>query len=340
MQIDRIHPQSDPAGFADWFAIWHLTDEERFPGEVSWDEQDVLAMAEPRVAGEHHLLLARTDAGHPVGAALVFFPLSDNRHSIGLDVRVHPDHRRLGVGRALVDAAASRAVADGRSTMNCVFDVPIASSESDPSGPFARAVGFVATHSGNRRQLRLPVEASRLEDLRRDVSEAPQAAAYRTLAFIGMWPEEFIEDECALERAMSTDQPQGDDQAEEEVWDAARVREMNDQLVAGGMVSLSTAAQHMASGRLVAYTRMVFSPRRPTEAWQWATIVLKEHRGHRLGLAVKLANLELLATELPTAQRVLTSNASVNAPMISVNDMMGFEVDAVGAFWQKTLATP
>jgi hypothetical protein len=65
--------------------------------------------------------------------------------------------------------------------------------------------------------------------------------------------------------------------------------------------------------------------------------VLDEHRGHRLGLAVKLANLDFLARELPTAHRVITSNAAVNAPMIAVNDLMGFEIDAIGAFWQKTL---
>jgi hypothetical protein len=78
--------------------------------------------------------------------------------------------------------------------------------------------------------------------------------------------------------------------------------------------------------------------RRPTEAWQWATIVLKEHRGHRLGLAVKLANLDFVVTEQPMVTRLLTSNASVNSPMIAVNDVMGFEIDAAGAFWQKTLA--
>ena len=34
---------------------------------------------------------------------------------------------------------------------------------------------------------------------------------------------------------------------------------------------------------------------------------------------------------------VVTGNASVNAPMIAVNDMMGFEVASEGNFWQKDL---
>jgi hypothetical protein len=33
----------------------------------------------------------------------------------------------------------------------------------------------------------------------------------------------------------------------------------------------------------------------------------------------------------------VTGNASENAPMIAVNEMLGFEVVAEGTFWQKEL---
>ena len=32
---------------------------------------------------------------------------------------------------------------------------------------------------------------------------------------------------------------------------------------------------------------------------------------------------------------IVTGNAAVNAPMIAVNEMMGFEVAGEGNFWQK-----
>ena len=35
---------------------------------------------------------------------------------------------------------------------------------------------------------------------------------------------------------------------------------------------------------------------------------------------------------------IVTGNAAVNAPMIAVNDMMGFEVASEGIFWQKHLS--
>lgn len=77
----------------------------------------------------------------------------------------------------------------------------------------------------------------------------------------------------------------------------------------------------------------------PHEAWQWATLVLREHRGHRLGLAVKLANLDYLATCVPEVRVVTTGNARENGQMIALNDMLGFEVVADGTFWQKERGT-
>ncbi len=69
-----------------------------------------------------------------------------------------------------------------------------------------------------------------------------------------------------------------------------------------------------------------------------ATVVHPLHRGHRLGLAVKLANLDFLAEQAPAVRLIVTGNAQTNAPMIAVNDMLGFEVAGVGMFWQKRLA--
>ena len=80
------------------------------------------------------------------------------------------------------------------------------------------------------------------------------------------------------------------------MWDARRIaRERRLELAARGVRKLAAVAQHVASGRLVAFTELLLSPDAPRQAWQLVTLVHPEHRGHRLGLAVKLANLEVLA---------------------------------------------
>jgi hypothetical protein len=104
-------------------------------------------------------------------------------------------------------------------------------------------------------------------------------------------------------------------------------------------VRLVAVAEHIESGRLVAFSELALPRDHPIEAWQWATLVLREHRGHRLGLAVKLANLDYLAATAPAVKLVITGNAQENAPMIAVNELLGFEVVATETFWQKSLAT-
>ena len=59
-------------------------------------------------------------------------------------------------------------------------------------------------------------------------------------------------------------------------------------------------------------------------AYQWGTLVRPDHRGHRLGLAVKVANVRLLQETQPQITTVVTFNADVNAPMVAVNERLGF----------------
>ena len=54
------------------------------------------------------------------------------------------------------------------------------------------------------------------------------------------------------------------------------------------------------------------------------TFVLPGHRGHSLGLAVKLANHRSLMAALPECELVRTSNADVNAHMNAVNETLGY----------------
>ena len=119
---------------------------------------------------------------------------------------------------------------------------------------------------------------------------------------------------------------------------AERLRESEDLLAAREAWKLCAVAEHVPSGRLVAFTELLLAHDAPDEAWQMATVVHPLHRGHRLGLAVKIANLDFLAEQAPAVRLIVTGNAQTNAPMIAVNDMLGFEVAGVGMFWQKHLA--
>jgi GNAT superfamily N-acetyltransferase len=57
---------------------------------------------------------------------------------------------------------------------------------------------------------------------------------------------------------------------------------------------------------------------------QFDTIVLPEHRGHRLGMLVKAANLLQVRRAAPTATSIVTWNAAENRHMLAVNEALGF----------------
>ena len=64
--------------------------------------------------------------------------------------------------------------------------------------------------------------------------------------------------------------------------------------------------------------------------------MLPEHRGHRLGLATKAANLLRLQRHRPDLREVRTYNAESNTHMVAVNDAMGFlPVERLGEFERR-----
>ena len=75
----------------------------------------------------------------------------------------------------------------------------------------------------------------------------------------------------------------------------------------------------------------------PESAWQHDTLVVREHRGHGLGFATKVANLWALQERHPAVRSINTWNAAENEHMIAVNDAMGFEVVAHSVYWRKQL---
>ena len=114
------------------------------------------------------------------------------------------------------------------------------------------------------------------------------------------------------------------------------VREREAVLERQGRTKYNTVALD-ADGVVVAYTDLATTVHEPGRAYQWGTLVRRDHRGHRLGVAVKVANLRLLERERPDVRRVTTYNAEVNAHMIGVNEAIGFVPVARLGDFQKRL---
>jgi len=340
MEVRLVDP-SDDNELVEWTAVLRASDEDLWPGLTGFTLPDVRAFARHRGRSKRFDLLGARDAhdGPILGVAMMEMPLRDNTRSAEVTVAVHPTQRRRGVGTAIVEAMSEHGRADGRLVLNSIVDVPLGRTADHASLSFAPKVGFEPMLSGNIRHLGVPMDASRMAELHDEIARGRDADGYRVRTFEAPWPADYLEDQCVLFQCMSTDEPHGDEGHEEEIWDAERVAENDELRVARGARFLIAVAQHIASRRLVACTELAIGAGSPGQAFQMLTVVHPAHRGHRLGLAIKLANLELLAERAPAVRIIVTGNASVNAPMIAVNEMMGFEVASEGNFWQKDLGS-
>jgi RimJ/RimL family protein N-acetyltransferase len=254
--------------------------------------------------------------GSVAGWYLLEVPDRDNRHLGILETFVDPARRRQGFGTALLRHAAERALADGR---RLLAGAAIRESSGES---FARSLGATAGLVEIRRRLDLAaVPAGLIAGLRASAQEA--AAGYTLISWTRPTPEEYLDQIVAIELAMA-DAPH-DPSWEEPAWDAERVRATDRRRGLQKLRSYAVAARHDATGDLAGVTHVEVPPDQPAWAYQGLTAVVRAHRGHRLGLLVKLAMMEWLAQAEPQARWISTGNAEANEHMIAINEALGYQ---------------
>lgn len=343
MRIEQVDPR-DERTFGAWFAVCDAALRAVRPGEVdhTWQDQRATALdgmpapdGTPPAVELQDLLLARDDGGRAVGAARLERPLTDNTAVGFFLLHVPPADRRRGTGTALLDEVTARCKDSGRSLLVTELDEAPADLGRSPGRAFLQQAGFDEVLVEVRRDLALPVEPARLDAVEAAAREHADGYVLRT--WRDRCPDDLVDDRAELGRHMSNDVPLGDLAWGEESWDADRVRAREHLVAQQERTVLGAGAVHEATGRMVAFTEVAVSRHLPERVHQWETFVLDAHRGHRLGTLVKTAVLRRIADELPQARTVITTNATTNAPMIAVNEALGFRPNGALTAWQRRL---
>ncbi len=273
------------------------------------------------------------DAGAIVGAGRLALPLIDNIRTAGVGVHVTPALRRRGIGSAILEQLESEARAAGRSILTADVSWPYDAGDDGTAVPgreFARHHGYALALGDVQSRLDLPVPAALLDEL------DPTPTGYALHSWTGPVPEEFVERWAALDAAIDTEAPTGDLDVESSTASVTGIREDEELFVRQGRASFGTLALS-DDGAAAAYTQLVVSGD-DGNAYQWGTLVDQAHRGHGLGMAVKVANLRMLQQHAPEAHCVYTYNAGVNAHMLAINVRLGFAPSERMGEFQKKLA--
>ena len=117
--------------------------------------------------------------------------------------------------------------------------------------------------------------------------------------------------------------PLGDLDLEDSEWSVERIRDAEQRQVATGR-HVHTALAVAPDGEVAGVSDVRVDDTDHEHAQVGITIVDPAHRGHRLGLALKLATHDLALATYPGLLTLDTSNAEVNTHMNAVNDALGY----------------
>jgi GNAT superfamily N-acetyltransferase len=322
VQIAEIDVHDDAQVEAFWSTAKEGDAYER-PYAVFWSlHAAMIAFRTPNSSFERHPFAA-TEDGQVIGTSQIMLPMLDNTHIAYLAPIVKPGYRRRGVGTALLEHGLEYVRSRGRDTVIIEVNPPM--TKSGPGGCAGHGLltrhGFSEASVDLHRVLDLPLAADQLDALEAEAEQ--HRDGYRIVQFGGTVPDDLMAGYCHLQEAFNSEAPLGELDIEPEVWDAARVREREDLYHRSGRHERASAAL-APDGAMVALTEMMTTAHQPEVGWQGGTLVLKEHRGHRLGLAVKVANLRAYQAEFPQVRTVHSWNAEENGPMVAINDQLGF----------------
>jgi GNAT superfamily N-acetyltransferase len=269
------------------------------------------------------------EADRIVAAATMLFPRRANRHLAYLWIDVHPAHQRQGIGSTLLRRAEERALAAGRRSLTGF------SLRDGVGAAFAAARGFEPGLDNAVRRLDLSgVDPTRWVEHRTEA--LAHAEDYELVRVLGPSDDALLAEVTPLFAAMN-DAPTGDLDVEPDAFDPSSIRAYERAMAKRDQTMYRVLARRRSDGCWAGHTIVLVDRHVPQWAGQEETSVLTEHRGHRLGLAMKADMLDWLAETEPQLEWIQTWNAETNRHMLAVNETLGFVLFARSIQHQKSL---
>jgi GNAT superfamily N-acetyltransferase len=327
----ELDPRDVDAGTADAIAEVHMAARRAEVPDPTPTTEPSVRLRKRYGWGEERpdwLTVAR-DAGHVVGVATLMFPSRSNRHLAYAWIDVHPDRQRRGIGSALLARAEDRTRAEGRRS---VTGFTLRGGSGDA---FAGARGFEPGLDNAMRRLDLTdSDPSRWLGLRAEALR--HAGDYELVRVLGPADDALSAELVPLYVAIN-DAPTGDLDIEPEAFDVASIRAYETAMAKREQTMYHVLARHRSDGTWAGHTLVLVDRHMPTWAAQEETAVVPEHRGHRLGLAMKADLIAWLTEAEPQVGWLQTWNAESNRHMLAVNQTLGFTLFARSLQHQKAL---
>ncbi len=275
---------------------------------------------------DDHTWVAQDADGTPVASAACWSSAAGDPRIMECDVYVRRDRRRERLGSKLLEQICDTTLEEGRTILvGSTFDAV-------PAGEaFARSVGARVARVNRTSELRLAgVDWAMVEEWIKRAAGTRWAT--RSISSTGRTPRRGVVTErasttsCRRRRGTnSTSATSPSPSTTSRSWTPRSWRPDG----SGGRSSSVTGTDAASAGR-----RSPSSPGSPRPCSQQNTGIDPEHRGLGLAKWCKAAMLQRIRLERAAVKRVRTGNAFSNAPMLAINDALGFEVISMRTEWQ------
>ena len=248
-------------------------------------------------------------------------PDYDNQKHIAFaDIFLLEEYRRRGYGTEILrDLVQNLQALEHITVVQC--DTNIADGEK-----FAEYFGgTIAIRARTNRLYLNDIDWAMVEDWYAETSEIAASNNVTMEHFEGLIGDDDIEAYAKFYTEVMNQQPLEDLEGAESTYTPDLLRQNEERMAKTGTLHVTKIARE-ADGTISGMTEFFYNPANPHKIEQGLTGVQENYRGRKLGKWLKAVMLLHLRDTYPDLQFINTTNANSNAPMLAINDKLGFKL--------------
>jgi len=245
------------------------------------------------------------------------------KHLVQFDIYLLEPYRRKGIGTRLLKQVYDFVIEHNKKLL-------VSGSDNEDGKAFLETIGAQVALSGVDSRLQLKNVDWKMIDSW--AKEGPKKSPESSLEIVQKIPEEILEEFCKVYTEVTNQQPLGELDVGALVFTPESYRSMEEMFEKMNRTWITIIAKE-SNGKISGLTEMRYNPERTTMISQILTGVQQEYRGRGIGKWLKAAMLLYVREKYPEVNIITTGNATTNAPMLSINNRLGFKVhkEAVSA---------
>ena len=273
-----------------------------------------------------HAWLAEDGYRSAIACGFCWSNLAGDPSVMECDIAVRRDRRREGIGSRLFRKILEVANEENRTLL--VWE----SFDAVPAGGvFSVSLGAQPGRVNRTSELNLAdVDWCLIDEWAK--ARRTREAGYTLEIVEGVFPEDLRIDAVTLHHIMQT-APRDDLQIGDVLISSDDVGELDQALLDSGRLRWAALIRDSEKA-CVGGSEVTFEPGEPELVLQQSTAIDPAHRGIGLAKWAKAVILERVRNERPETKKIRTGNAYSNAPMLAINNALGFRVVGTTTEWQ------